>query len=307
MKVFLSSTYEDLIEYRQKAIEILERLGHQVRCMEKFVAQPVEPSEACLSEIEVCELLVGIYAHRYGHIPDGYVESITEAEFRHAKKLNKHLFCFVVDPNYPWPSEMRERKPGRTRLKALKKEIESSLVRDTFTTPDNLASKIASSVAYHLIQRSPLPLPSTRMQIISPSHFGRDDSNRGHFSILLRVKFRNESGHPVLLEYFRIQNAGNWYKPQSHTGNVLLKVSPTKQISEPFHNEKLITESLRIPEMSEIERLAFFILPNPPEPFPGPERLHIIAEATFVQQSPMQIALTLTNQGEIEEVEGIGN
>jgi len=145
------------------------------------------------------------------------------------------------------------------------------------------------------------------MQIISPSHFGRLDSNRGPFALLLRVKFRNESRHPVLLEYFRIQYAGNWYKPQPHTGNVLLNVSPTKQISGTFHNEKPINESLRIPEMDEIKLHAFFIVPDPPEPFPGPEKLRIIAEATFVHQSPQQIAFTLTDRGEIEEVGGIGN
>lgn len=295
------------MEHRQEAAKALERLGHQVRGMEKFVARPVEPSVACLSEIEDCELFVGIYAYRYGYMPDGSKVSITEAEFRHARDQKKPIFCFEVDAEYSWPAEMIEREPGRTKLIALKKEIRSSLMRDTFTTPDNLASKVASSVGYYLAQLSPLPLPSTQMRIISPSHFGRDDSNKGQFALLLRVKFRNESGHPVLLECFRIQYAGNWYKPQPHTGNVLLNVSPTKQISVTFHNEKPITESLRIPEMSEIERHAFFILPDPPEPFPGPERLHIIAEARFVHQSPMQIAFTLTNQGEIEEVEGIGN
>jgi|SRR5680860_64562 len=146
MKVFLSSTYEDLIEHRQKAIEALERLGPQVRGMEKFVAQPVEPSVACLSEIEVCELFVGIYAHRYGHIPHGSAVSITEAEFRHARDHKKPIFCFEVDPDYPWSPEMIENELGMIKLIALKKEIRFSLMRDTFTTPDNLASKIASSV-----------------------------------------------------------------------------------------------------------------------------------------------------------------
>jgi hypothetical protein len=56
MKSFLSSTYVDLIEYRQAATEALERLGQQVGRMEIFGARPVEPSNACLSEIEDCDL-----------------------------------------------------------------------------------------------------------------------------------------------------------------------------------------------------------------------------------------------------------
>ncbi|MEO8327391.1 MAG: DUF4062 domain-containing protein, partial [Nitrospirota bacterium] len=307
MKIFLSSTYVDLIEYRQAAIDVLERLGHQVRGMEKFVAQPVEPSVACLSEIEECELFVGIYAYRYGYIPDGSKVSITQAEFRHARDQKKPIFCFEVDPDYPWSPEMIEKELGMIKLIALRKEIRSSLMRDTFTIPDNLASKIASSVGYYLDQRSLLPLKSIQMQIISPSHFGRLDSNRGPFALLLQVKLRNESAHPVLLKRFRIQYAGNWYDRPQLRGNVLLYVSPTKQFAATLHNGKAINESLRIPEMGEIEGHAFFILANPPEAIPGPERLHIIAEATFVQKSPQRIAFTLTNRGEIEEEIGIGN
>jgi Domain of unknown function (DUF4062) len=306
MKIFLSSTYEDLIEHRQVAAKALGQLDLQVRGMEIFGARPVAPPVACLSEIEDCELFVGIYAHRYGYIPHGSAESITEAEFRHEKKLNKQIFCFVVDVNHSWSDGMIEGEPGKTKLMALKAEISSNLMTETFTTPENLALKIVTSISRQLTQASSLLLPSTQMQIISPSHFGRLNSKSGLFALLLRVKFRNESAQPVLLKSFRIQYAGNWYEPQTHSGNVFLYVA-TKIFSAALRNGDTIMESLRIPKMDEIERHTFFIVPNPPEAFPGPERLRIIAEATFVQRSPLQLPFTLTDQGEIEEVEGIGN
>lgn len=306
MKIFLSSTYVDLIEYRRAAAEALERLGQQVERMEIFGARPVEPSDACLSEIEDCDLFVGIYAHRYGHIPDGSIVSITEAEFRHARKHNKPIFCFVVEDHHTWPPEMIESEPGRSKLIALKAEISSSLVRDTFTTPEDLAYKIATSVGRYLTQSSSLLLPPPQMQIISPSHFGRLDSKGGRFALLLEVKFRNVSAQPVLLQNFRIQYSDSWYAPQLHTGNVYLYVS-TKIFSAALRNEDDITESLRIPEMAEIKRHAFFILPDPPESFPGPETLYLNAEATFVKKSPQQIAFTLTDRGEIEQEGETGN
>ena len=43
MKVFLSSTYIDLIEHRKAAKEALERLGQQVGGMEIFGARDEEP------------------------------------------------------------------------------------------------------------------------------------------------------------------------------------------------------------------------------------------------------------------------
>lgn len=155
MKAFLSSTYIDLIDHRKAATEALERLGHQVGRMEIFGARPEEPKSACLSEIEACDMFVGLYAHRYGYIPRGSHSSITEQEFEHAKKHNKPLFCFLVDEDHPWPPKMIEGKPGKSKLQALKTRISGVLVKDRFTTPEDLAFKIATSIGRYLSQTKP--------------------------------------------------------------------------------------------------------------------------------------------------------
>jgi hypothetical protein len=234
--------------------------------------------------------------------------SITEAEFRHARKLNKPIFCFMVEANHPWPPEMIENEPGRAKLIALKAALSSSLVRDTFTTPENLGYKIATSIGHYLAQSSSFLILPPQMQIVGPpgSCFGRLDSIDGRFALLLQVKFCNESTQPVLLQRFRIHYANSWYAPQLLTGSVYLYVS-TNILGSGLRREDDITESVRIPEMDERKRHAFFILPDPPEPFPGPERLHLTAEATFVQRSPQQVTFTLTDRGEIEQEGGTGN
>src|SRR5690606_31463427 len=106
MRVFLSSTYVDLVEYRKQAVEALARLGHESVYMEIFGARPAEPLIACADEIEACDIFVGIYAHRYGFIPPSYHQSIVEAEYEVARRANKKTFCFVVDEEYPWPPKM---------------------------------------------------------------------------------------------------------------------------------------------------------------------------------------------------------
>jgi hypothetical protein len=150
MKTFLSSTYVDLVSHRKAAAEAVERLGQQVGRMEVFGARPAEPSTACLTEIDECDLFVGIYAHRYGYVPDGSLVSITEAEFDHAKSNNKPLFCFLVHEDHPWPPNMIEDEPGRSKLRDFKKKVGSGLVRDTFTTCEDLAYKIAASLGRYL-------------------------------------------------------------------------------------------------------------------------------------------------------------
>jgi len=152
MKVFLSSTYVDLTDYRNKAAEAIERLDQQVGRMEVFGARPNEPQAASLEEVAACDIFVGMYAHRYGYRPPGSDISITEAEFRHAKSLGKPIFCFVVNDDYPWLPPMIEEEPGKTKLKTFKTEIGAGLVTENFTSPDDLALKIATSVGRYINQ-----------------------------------------------------------------------------------------------------------------------------------------------------------
>ncbi len=149
MKVFLSSTHDDLIEHRQAAHDALEQLGLHVIWMEAFGARPVESTKACLDEVEESDLFVGIYAHRYGHISEGKEVSITEEEFNHAQKLGKPIFGFVVTADYPWNPEMVE-FDKKHKLDSLLKKVKQQPIR-FFTTPENLAGSIAPSVGRYLL------------------------------------------------------------------------------------------------------------------------------------------------------------
>lgn len=153
MKIFLSSTYEDLAEHRAKAAHAVERLGQHGIRMEVFGARPGEAAAVCLDEIDSSEAFVGIYAHRYGYIPRGSAISITEQEFDFAQEKNKPTFCFLIDENHPWRPGFIESEPGQSKLKAFKQRISQTVVRDTFTTPEDLAYKVASSLGRFLLAR----------------------------------------------------------------------------------------------------------------------------------------------------------
>lgn len=153
MKVFISSTYTDLVDHRAKVAEAVERLGQQGVRMEVFGARPSEATEASLDEVGVSEVFVGIYAHRYGYVPIGSQSSITRMEFDHARTLGKPILCFVVDDDHPWPPKHVELQPGHTKLAEFKEDIGNTLVRDTFTTPEDLAFKVAASLGRYLLQQ----------------------------------------------------------------------------------------------------------------------------------------------------------
>jgi tetratricopeptide (TPR) repeat protein len=182
MKVFLSSTYNDLIEHRKAAHDALEQLGLHVIWMEAFGARPVESTKACLDEIKDCELFVGIYAHRYGYVPDGKDISITEQEFNHAQKLGKPIFGFIVDDDFIWHQKHWEHDK-KAKLDAFLSKVKKQPV-EFFTTPDNLAQSIASSVGHYLSEhpnpQSPIsnyqsPKPTGNTLPHQPYFFGRVD------------------------------------------------------------------------------------------------------------------------------------
>ena len=139
MKVFISSTYKDLIDYRAAAIRAVEGTSYQASKMEVFGARNEEPLVTSLKEVEGSDIFIGIYAHRYGHVPDKSDISITEMEYVHAKKLGKRIYCFVVDEeNLPWLPKFIEDEPGKSKLKDFKKRIQKNHTCAFFTSPEDL-------------------------------------------------------------------------------------------------------------------------------------------------------------------------
>lgn len=171
MKVFLSSTYIDLIEYRQAAKEALERLGQQVGGMEIFGARDEEPKNVSLAELEKCEIVIGIYAYRYGFISEGDEISITEQEYLNARNKGKAVLCFVVSEDQPWLPKFIENNPEKLKkLEDFKAEILKGKTVDFFTTPADLGMKVATSIHNYLEHHKPKgnTLPA------QPFFFGRE-------------------------------------------------------------------------------------------------------------------------------------
>jgi len=69
MRIFVSSTFEDLREHRAAAIRVLRQLGHEVVAMEDFVAGGAVPLNRVLNDVKRCDAYVGIFAWRYGFVP----------------------------------------------------------------------------------------------------------------------------------------------------------------------------------------------------------------------------------------------
>jgi hypothetical protein len=71
-KIYISSTYSDLVPYRKAVNDVLLQLGQHVIAMEQYVASDERPLSRCKADVESSDLYVGILAWRYGFIPPGH-------------------------------------------------------------------------------------------------------------------------------------------------------------------------------------------------------------------------------------------
>ena len=167
MRAFLSSTFVDLELHRLAVVAAIERLRQHVGRMEVMGAQPTEPTTACLAEIDTCDLFIGVYAHRYGFVPASSKTSITELEFEHARRGGKPIFCFLVDEKHQWPPAMIEQGLGAASLVTFKQTIRKRVVVDIFTTPENLALKVATALWSYLLTRRSLAVHTMAVVLLA--------------------------------------------------------------------------------------------------------------------------------------------
>jgi len=149
-KVFVSSTSLDLLAERKAVAEILRKYELPVTAMENWDALPADATDVSVYGVDRCDVLVGIYAFRYGFIPPDSTTSVTEQEFERARREGKRCLCYfkdeanvppVTDPN------LIESEDSRNLLEAFKHRIETELVRGRFTSPEDLAAKLAVDIA----------------------------------------------------------------------------------------------------------------------------------------------------------------
>jgi tetratricopeptide (TPR) repeat protein len=156
--VYISSTFSDLKEYRKAVYAALRRMGHDVISMEDYNASSRLPLDVCLRDVARCELYVGIFAWRYGFVPDaadparpeeGNPErkSITALEYLHARGNGKDCLIFLLDPDAPWPVSQMEEGEGAKQIRALRAQFGNNHIVDFFTDVKDLTTKVSTAVA----------------------------------------------------------------------------------------------------------------------------------------------------------------
>jgi hypothetical protein len=111
LTVFVSSTSQDLEDYRAVARNIILDMNWRPVMMEHFVSQPDKTVNSCCNAIDGCDLVLLIVAWRQGWVPTSEQggngqDSITAFELHHARE--RKIPVLILMANDLWPGNLWE-------------------------------------------------------------------------------------------------------------------------------------------------------------------------------------------------------
>lgn len=177
LRVYLSSTFEDLKEHRAAVFAALERAGLDVARMEAYAAADERPLDLCLRDVARSEIYVGLVAWRYGYVPpdehgNPQGKSITALEYRQAedRTLRKLLFFAHSDTKAHWPDRFKDEVTGDgergAKLDAFRNELGTEKTVSFFRTPDELATLVLAAIMRSGLSGRPYNVPPRPMGFV---------------------------------------------------------------------------------------------------------------------------------------------
>jgi hypothetical protein len=148
LQIFVSSTFVDLADHRASVCEIIRQIGAVDVAMEHLGARDERPKDECIRLIcKESQAFIGIYAHRYGHIPKNDTFSITESEYHAASSVGLKRLIYIVDENVPWQKQFIDQGKKAKLLDKFKTKLLSDHVCKPFKNKDDLSANVAADLA----------------------------------------------------------------------------------------------------------------------------------------------------------------
>lgn len=147
-QVFVSSTYQDLIEERQKVIEALLGKNCFPVGMEYFPAANDDQLTVIKKLIDRCDYYILIIGGRYGSLDAKSGKSYTQLEFEYAVSKNIPIASFYhAEPNKLPGERIEPTDDGKRKLNEFKIIVQEKLC-DSWKEPYELAFKVNKSLDY---------------------------------------------------------------------------------------------------------------------------------------------------------------
>lgn len=144
--VFVSSTYEDLIPYREGAQRVLIRLEQTIKGMEYFGSNPNKPLDVCLNSVRECKIYVGILGMRYGSIDSATGKSFTQLEYEEAIRNNIPTLIYIISDDCPVLSKYVDTDERAEKLTEFKSLLKEKHAVSFFNSPEDFSTKFTQDM-----------------------------------------------------------------------------------------------------------------------------------------------------------------
>lgn len=123
---------------------MLEKFDVDVRGMEEFGARTEAPLETCLTEVEQADVYVGIIGFRLGSIDATTGKSFTQVEYERAVELQKKILIYLINEDQAqFRLDQIDMDPlPWQRLESFKRTLRERHTVETFTTPEDLVTRL---------------------------------------------------------------------------------------------------------------------------------------------------------------------
>jgi hypothetical protein len=172
VRIFLSSTFVDLKELREKiASRLRDVFGAHLLIMETFGSDDAPPAISSVRRVRESDIFVGIYARRYGSIDPATGKSITELELCEAERnlsagTLSAILLYWLDESASWPIRLCETDPAAiANLASLRNHFRQHTYT-SFHDPTDLPFFIIRAVLAKIRYRMTVPSFRTRQQAL---------------------------------------------------------------------------------------------------------------------------------------------
>ncbi|MFY0629555.1 MAG: DUF4062 domain-containing protein [Flavobacteriaceae bacterium] len=145
--VMISSTVKDLPDYRSMVMDACLRADTFPNMMEHLPAMDADAIEASLAMVDESEIYIGIFAHKYGYVPDGHSISITEMEYNRAVERGIPKLIFIISDEVAVKPKDFDKGDAAEKLEKLKKKLKKNKVAGFFESPENLKGLVIQSLS----------------------------------------------------------------------------------------------------------------------------------------------------------------
>jgi hypothetical protein len=177
IRVMVSSTAIDLPDHRKQVHDACLCEGVFPIGMESLPARDADAMKVSFEMVDSADIYIGIYAFRYGHIPEGKDISITEMEYRRAVDRKIPILVFLMSDDHLITSkDVEATKKAQRKLKNFKQLVSKNRNRSKFNSATELRAQVIHALAdwkqRYLLARSPvecIKAEKLRLQQLDPT------------------------------------------------------------------------------------------------------------------------------------------